>query len=158
MTTLPPCAIFDVDGTLADVSPYRHHLADPRNKRYDLFHYEGARAEPHGPVVELARTLHAAGITIVVVTARMEMWRSQTEAWLRVNEVPYELMYMRPDGDGRKDFLVKEDILYRITRSYRPVLAVDDNPAIVDLWNRRDIPVVTWPGWEYDEAHRPPSS
>lgn len=158
MTALPPCAIFDVDGTLADVSGVRHYLADPRRKNYEAFHGASAFVPPHRPIVTLAQALHESGVAVVVVTARMEKWRFMTSQWLRKWDVPRDALYMRRDGDGRKDFVVKREILEFIRSMWTPILAVDDNPAIIELWNSESIPVVTWPGWEYDEAHPPPAS
>jgi len=54
---------------------------------------------------------------------------------------------MRSQADGRADVDVKRDILASIRQRFRVVLAVDDNPSIVALWNEERIPVVTWPGW-----------
>lgn len=146
---MKPCVIFDMDGTLADVSGVRHYLtADPRRKNFEAFHGASAFVPPHEPVAELARTLHATGMTVLVVTARKERWRVVTATWLRKHGIEHEHLLMRPDRDDRRDVDVKRDILARIRTRYIPVLAVDDNPAIIALWNEERIPVVTWPGWE----------
>ena len=142
--------IFDVDGTLADVSGMRHYLTDDaRRKNFEKFHGASSFAPPHRPIVHLAQSLSTAGVEVLVVTARMERWRYLTATWLRKWEVPFAGLWMRADGDGRRDVDVKRDILASIERrGYTVMLAVDDNPAIVKLWNERRIPTVTWPGWE----------
>jgi hypothetical protein len=62
-------------------------------------------------------------------------------------EIESDQLSMRAVADGRRDVDVKRDILVKILRTYNVVLAVDDNPAIIALWNEERIPVVTWPGW-----------
>ena len=46
------------------------------------------------------------------------------------------------------DVAVKRDILAQIRTRWNPVLAVDDNAAIIRLWESEGIPVVVIPGWE----------
>lgn len=139
-----PAAIFDVDGTLADVSGVRHYVADPLHKDFTKFHGAASYVPAHAPIVALAQTLHASGIAIFVVTGRMEHWRFKTSAWLQKWEVPMAELYMRPSDDQRKDVEVKREILARIRKDYTVVLAVDDNPNIIALWNEESIPCVTW--------------
>lgn len=151
MTALQPCAIFDVDGTLADVSGIRHYItADAQRKNFEKFHAASIMVHPHEPVAELARVLYASGMPVLVVTARMERWRYITSTWLQKWRIPHDALLMRPDGDGRRDVEIKREILTRIRERYTPALAVDDNPAIVALWREEQIPVVEWPGWDHD--------
>jgi len=144
----PFAAIFDVDGTLCDVSGIRHYVRDPLKKNFRAFHAASAYVPAHEPVVNLAKQLHEAGVVIFVVTARRERWRYVTSNWLRKYEVPHDYLYMRDDWDDRRDVEVKRDILVSIRNHHNVILAVDDNPAVIQLWNDESIPVVTWPGWE----------
>lgn len=142
-------ALFDVDGTLADVSGVRHYvLADPRRKNFEKFHAGASYVPAHADVVDLAREQHEAGRVVVVVTARMEKWRYRTATWLQKWEVPFDHLLMRRDGDQRRDVEVKRDILAGIREHYEVVLAVDDNPSIIELWQSEGIPVHRVPGWD----------
>lgn len=140
--------IFDVDGTLADVSGVRHYvLADPRRKDFDAFHAAASYVPAHADVVDLARRVKREGRAVVVVTARSERWRYRTATWLQKWDVPFDHLLMRRDGDHRKDVEVKREILAKIRARYEVVLAVDDNPSVIALWQEERIPVRLVPGW-----------
>jgi hypothetical protein len=145
------CVIYDVDGTLCDVSGIRHHVdpSSPRfsgRKRFDLFHSEAIDCPPHPQALAHLRELESEFAT-VIVTARKGMWRYHTILWLIENRIDYDDLFMRDDEDNRKDFAVKFDILGEIRRRYEPVLAVDDNPAVIRLWEQQGIPTIQIPGW-----------
>lgn len=142
-----PCAIFDMDGTLANVSGIRHLVAQ-RPKDFDAFHRESVNVPPNHEVVALAQDFHDNGIDVVVVTARKHMWRNQTAWFLAMHEVPSVALFMRHDKDQRKDVEVKRDILARIRQTWEPVAAVDDNPSVVALWVEEGIPTHVVPGWD----------
>ncbi|WP_229052017.1 hypothetical protein [Aeromicrobium sp. Leaf350] len=142
-------AIFDVDGTLCDVSSVRHHVRG-RKKDFNAFHSDALACPPHVEVADAARRARAEGLAVLVVTARKERWRHPTGFWLALHDIPSDELYMRGDKDGRRDVEVKRDILQRIRRRYEVVEAWDDNPAIIALWESRGIPVRVVEGWEPD--------
>lgn len=140
-----------MDGTLADVSSIRHHvIPKPPSRRKDFaaFHRESVNVPPHAHVVDLARSAATDGHAILVVTARSTKWRHQTAMWLAAHQIPSDAMFMRRDGDFRRDVEVKADILRRIKRTWTVVHAVDDNPAIIELWRSHNIETTIVPGWE----------
>lgn len=143
-----PAVIFDMDGTLADVSAIRHYVAQAP-KDFDKFHAESVNCPPHEWVAESARNLSRAGYDILVVTARKHRWRHQTAWWLGMHNIPSDALFMRADGDQRKDVEVKRDILASIREVWDVVYAYDDNPAIIALWRSEGIPVTVVPGWEH---------
>jgi len=79
---------FDIDGTLAR-APFL-----PNNVR---------QMAPRPEIIRLLRTLSKAGIQIMVVTARPEAYRLDTEWWLRRHAIPYHTLRMRSGGDSRPD-------------------------------------------------------
>jgi uncharacterized HAD superfamily protein len=79
---------FDIDGTLAQ-GPFL-----PNNVR---------QMAPRPEIIRLLRTLSRAGIQIIVVTARPEAYRPDTEWWLRRHAIPYRILRMRRSGDNRPD-------------------------------------------------------
>lgn len=149
---LPEASIFDMDGTLVDVSSIRHLVAGgPENgyrKNFDAFHHEAVNCPPHRWVLDAARAEHAAGRAVLIVTARMAKHRNSTAFWLAMHEVPSEAMWMRANGDHRPDYVVKAEILAKIRRRWRPTRAWDDNPAILRLWAEHGIATTVVPGWE----------
>lgn len=142
---LPPAVIFDVDGTLCDVRTIRH-LID--TKGFDAFHRASADCPPHPHVVQAAVDAHAAGKKVLIVTGRVEKWRRLTSMWLALHGVPSELLAMRPDGDFRKDYVIKKEILARLRQGYLVEHAWDDNPAVLRLWADEGIPTTVVPGWD----------
>ena len=156
---LGDAVIVDVDGTLCDVSGVRHYVtSDPGNRNYDRFHAASALCPPIPSAVEWVAAQRALGRTIIVVTARKRRWEFVTRRWLRKWEIHCDWLLMRPDADQRRDREVKADILALIrSRGYRVVAAIDDNPAVVELWESQGIPVTVVPGWGEDPDPSLPS-
>jgi FMN phosphatase YigB (HAD superfamily) len=139
----PRAAIFDMDGTLCDVSSLRHHVDRSHpdfsgRRRFDLFHGESHLCPPHREAIALYER-YRRDHRILVVTARSDVWAMHTLLWLEQHDVVHDQLYMRPDGDFRPDVEVKSDILDEIREAYDPVVAVDDNPAIIELWESEGI-------------------
>ncbi len=141
------CAIFDMDGTLANVSSIRHFVR-VRPKDFNKFHSESVNVPPNPIIVGKAQVMAEQGFDIVIVTARRAMWRNHTAMWLALNNVPSHALFMRGNKDHRSDVLVKQDILKVIRRSWNVIHAVDDNPSIIKLWEEEGIPVTIVEGWE----------
>ena len=146
LTHLRPAWIFDVDGTLADVSTIRY-LVEGSEKNFAEFHSRSVDMPPHDHVVALAKQAHADGYAVLVVTARTQTYRPHTAMWLALHDIPSDAMYMRAAGDHRPDYEVKKDILARIRTCYHVVHAVDDNPSVLALWEEENIPTTRIPGW-----------
>ncbi len=132
--------VFDIDGTLADVSQRRRHLegSEPDWKK---FHTSMDTDTPNVPIVELYRALwDSARFKIVLTSGRHERTRQYTEEWLFWNRIPFGQLYMRPDDDGRPDHLLKQDFLREITSKHGEILfVVDDRQQVVDMWRRNGI-------------------
>lgn len=138
--------IFDMDGTLSDVSGRLHHLDGEKN--WPAFHDAMGDDEPVHSVATLARILYNAaerhdGIdAVIIVTARHDdpKYRRLTIDWLDLHGIRYHALYMRRDSDTRRDHIVKAEILQRIIDDgYEPVLAVDDRPEVVRMWRDHGI-------------------
>ena len=140
--------IFDMDGTLCDVSSVVHHVRGPV-KDFDAFHAGSAGCPPNGPVAAAARRVHTRGRAVLVVTGRVAKWAPMTRSWLRRHGLPCDGLYTRADGDFRPDVVVKAEILAGIGREgYQVVAAWDDNPGVLGLWREHGIRVVEVPGWD----------
>lgn len=134
--------IFDMDGTLADVSGIRHLLPD-----FDAFHLASVDSPPHDWVARRARWCPTVGIAPVVVTARRARYRHVTAWWLAMHEIPSAALIMRADHDGRPDAVVKRDMLAQIRRSWHPILAYDDRPEVLAMWKEQGLTTLRVPGW-----------
>lgn len=147
--------IVDVDGTLVNVSSIRHHVLGMMNedgsykkKNFDAFHQDSVNCPA---IPETIAELHdwiAKDHDIIVVTARSQRYYPQTAWWLAEHEIPHDAIYMRTDGDHRKDYTVKSEILARIRQRWDVVHAIDDNPAVLALWTEEGIGTTRVPGWE----------
>ena len=134
------CAIFDIDGTLADIGHRLHHVAGGRED-WPAFFAAMERDAPNEPIARLARLL-AREMAVVIVTGRPEEWRETTAAWLRrhCGMEPARLL-MRRSGDFRADHVVKRAMLAEIRREgFEPALVVDDRASVVAMWRKEGLP------------------
>ncbi|HEY9715714.1 MAG TPA: HAD family hydrolase [Chroococcales cyanobacterium] len=134
------CVIFDLDGTLCDC---RHRLQFVRRHPKDwksFFQPERVfRDPPHEDIVELAKTL-AKSYALIIVTGRPDSLYEVSRDWLQQHEIPAAKIYMRQQGDHRKDTEVKEEILEQIEfDQYEPFLVVDDRKAVVEMWRENGL-------------------
>jgi hypothetical protein len=126
---LPPYAVLDIDGVLADVRHRLHHL-QRRPKDWVAFF----DAAPDDPVLDeglnLAREL-AAAHEVLYLTGRPERCRRDTLAWLSSHGFPDGQLLMRDDRDRRPARFTKVERL-RALQAERPVaLLVDDDDRVV---------------------------
>lgn len=138
--------IFDMDGTLVDVNPVRHYVRGAV-RNFDKFHRSSLFCGPNDSALSMALCLPR-DIAVVIVTARDARYERVTRDWLAKHGVRYDALYMRPWGDQRRDSVVKREILTQIRGDgYRPRLAVDDNPAVIEVWESEGIDTITIPGF-----------
>ncbi|WP_307825606.1 hypothetical protein [Streptomyces sp. MBT33] len=148
MTTaiaLQDAEIFDVDGTLVDVSGIRHLIKGPGG--FTAFHRASASCPPNQYVVEAAREAHARGRAVLIMTGRDRRWERLTSMWLALHDVPSTGLWMRGRGDYRPDYVIKRELLRSVRRQYNVLRAWDDNPNVIRLWSEENIPVEVVPGW-----------
>jgi len=129
--------IFDIDGTLADVSERVHHLKrTPKN--WDAFFEGMARDKAVRSVVRLCAILHASGLRIVLCSGRNEGHRGETVRWLERQGVRYHELRLRRDGDRRSDVIVKREMLAGIDKS-RVLFVVEDRSRVVEMWRAEGL-------------------
>jgi len=131
-TSLDKAVIFDIDGTLAQMngrSPFDWDKVGTDDSR--VF------------IVEMARFYKHLKYDIIVVSGRDGVCKGLTEEWLDCNMVPFDEFFIRPEGDTRKDTVVKEEIFWRdIAPKYNVLGVVDDRPSVVRMWHELKIPNV----------------
>ena len=167
ISKLPKAVIFDVDGTLCDVSGVRYHVERPAGsinfkRDFDRFHAESIECPAHPDVLALLNRARAEGYAVVIVTGREEKWSFLTSTWLKDNGVAYEELLMRSAKDSRPDAVVKTEIARDISTRFEPCLAIDDRPDIIEVWHKAGIvtmlvsPTGTIgpPRWPSDAASR----
>ena len=129
---LNSAVIFDLDGTLADIS---------HRNPYDSSH---ANLDP---VIEqtaiICSFLRQEGHRILFVSGRQEKDRAVTNDFIKQKVLKcheFYRLFMRADKDQRRDVDVKRDIFEQHIRGqYNVFLAVDDRNQVVNLWRQLGI-------------------
>ena len=129
--------VFDLDGTLADLTHRVHLVQKGRKQDWDLFYDLCHEDRPIYELIDVCQALSGCGCHIEIWSGRMERCRAKTEAWLLAYSVPYERLVMRPDDDERPDVELKEGWLR--TSSMRPSLVFDDRKRLAEMWRRNGI-------------------
>lgn len=123
--TLPQAWMVDIDGTLAlmsDRGPFDWHRVNEDTLNQG--------------VADLVRRLE--NDHLIVMSGRDECCRADTEEWLWRHGIDYTDLFMRAEGDTRKDAVVKLELFRNHVAPRFQVLGVlDDRNAVVDMW--RDI-------------------
>ena len=137
---LPPVAVFDIDGVLADV---RHRLVHVRSKpkNWKAFFAEAVRDQPHPEGLALARR-YAAGHDLLFLTGRPEHTRRQTQQWLEAQGLGGLPLRMRPGGDYRSAAQVKLRFLQKLAKERAIAVVVDDDPVVVKTLRDAGFPVL----------------
>ena len=128
-----PCAVFDIDGTLAEFdADVLGPLVQGVEKHWDAFHDAMSTTPEIAPVARILRHLKAGGETIVLCSGRPKGWIERTTEWLAVNNLPYDGIYLRPEGaDEMSDPDVKRAIL---TECAKTVMNLGSSLTTVLLW------------------------
>lgn len=135
--------VFDIDGTLADIT-HRRHLVATKPKNWPAFEARAPQDKPVWPIIAVLTELWKGDHDIVIASGRGDNQRDATVRWLaQVANVPrtwYDL-YMRRAGDYRADDIIKQEILNAITAKYgrKPDMVFDDRKRVVDMWRRNGI-------------------
>jgi len=132
-----PCYVFDLDGTLCDVSHRRQWVAtDPKN--WDAWNAGISGDKPNMPVLTVLHRLSNV-YDIVLVSGRGSEYRQPTIDWLRKHGVHFSNLYMRAEGDFRPDDEVKAELADQVEKDYRIEGVFDDRKKVVDMWIKRGL-------------------
>jgi hypothetical protein len=117
--------ICDLDGTLAiigDRSPYDGSSCD--------------KDKPNWPVILCVLAMYREKYDIIFMSGRYSKYRAPTEVFIKrwLPDVPYEL-FMRANGDNRKDAIVKQELYdANVRNQYNVLFVLDDRNQVVDFW------------------------
>jgi len=124
--------VFDIDGTLADVSERVHHVRR-KPKNWTAFFAGIVQDKAIRSMVRLCNLLHDAGVRIVLCSGRPERYRPQTASWLAREGVRYDELRLRRDGDRRSDTIAKREMVADLDRD-RVLFIVEDRSSVVEMW------------------------
>lgn len=129
--------IIDLDGTLCDTRHRQHHMQGEK-KDWDAF-YAGIPDDPINDwCADLIYQCSDLDSMILFVSGRPEKYRSVSKEWLK-EKMPWSpgisRLFMRKDGDFRKDAIVKTEIYHQEIEPYFSVkFCIDDRKQVVDAW------------------------
>jgi len=127
--TLLDCVLVDLDGTLA--------LMKDRNP------YDASTCENDEVNQAVAKVIRGVAMEhkVFFMSGRSDKYREQTERWLANNAIMFGPVYMRKEGDVRKDSIVKKELFdAHIRGKYNVSFVMDDRQQVVDMW--REIGLV----------------
>lgn len=135
--------IFDIDGTLADISHRLHHI-QKEPKDWSGFFADCGNDVPIPGVVAITHNLRRAGAFILLVTGRSDEIRALTQNWLTQMGVHHKGLYMRKAGDHREDHVIKAEILERIREEWHqePIAGIfEDRNQVVKMYRAQGLTV-----------------
>jgi len=142
--------IFDLDGTLFDIS-HRMHLIKPELAKMDqgftpdwkAFFKSCADDAPIWNVIDIALAMKAAGFKIAFITGRSDEIKYETVVsihkylgWLEI-EGDYTL-HMRKEGDHRPDDILKKELLLKAFPTKQDLETIvgvfEDRKQVVEMY------------------------
>lgn len=124
----PPAYIFDIDGTLADLS----HRSPYDSSQY---HNDSLFLNIADLAVELSENYH-----IIFLSGRSEDHRKVTEEWLNFHLGFHLPLFMRPSGDSRNDAIVKSELFDKHVGPFYNVKGVfDDRLRVARAWHAKGL-------------------
>lgn len=127
----PPVVVVDIDGTLA-----RHTNRTPHE-----YHKVGDDVLIQ-PIYNLVSVLERF-MYVVYLSVRPETCREDTENWLRRNALPEGPLFMRAQGDGRPDYIVKSELFdEHVSEKYNVRYVLDDRNSVVKMWRDKGLTVL----------------
>ncbi len=142
--------IFDIDGTLADLS-HRLHLITrkpdhtPNAADWRAFFAACPNDKPIDEVIRVARILWDAGYGIVLISGRSDEVEAATTSWLVKHDVQFSGLYMRKQGDHREDSVVKSELLDQLIKDRPGGVEIggvfEDRKQVVDMYRARGLRV-----------------
>ena len=126
----------DIDGTLATIGDRAKILEKDKltEKDYDEFNARSAASSCIQDIANIIRNLKDAETKIYLITAREKKWKKITQSWLKLNEIPYDNLLMRNDGDKNSDADVKLKIVKEYVNPKRVWFVLEDRDDVVQMY------------------------
>ena len=151
--------VCDLDGTLCNIDHRLHFVqvaeGAPRvansgdiiypRKDWDSFFAGVPNDTVNKPVLEVLERFQFEGFKIIFSAGRPERCRADTVQWFYKHTDLFEdtkageTLYMRQDGDFRRDDIVKQEILDKYIDKDRVLFVLDDRDQVVDMWRRNGL-------------------
>ena len=128
--------ICDLDGTLCNCD---HRLEYAERKEWDEFNSRCIDDSVNEDIANILRNLRSDEVKIYLVTGRDNRFLLQTKDWLHLNDIYYDVLFMRMAGDKRPDYVVKKDILDNFIKISNVWFVLDDRKSVVDMWRKSGL-------------------
>lgn len=132
---MPKAFLVDIDGTLAHMRDYRGPF-DWKKVGLD---------DPDDIIIDIILSIQYGAdyfddpYKIIVMSGRDEVCRPETEKWLS-DHINFDYLFMRPEGDMRKDNIIKHELFNEHVRDNFDVqFVLDDRQQVVDMWREMGI-------------------
>jgi len=136
-----PAIMVDIDGTLAHMvnrGPFEWSKVKEDEVDYS--------------VREVTQTYAMCGDKIIIMSGRDEICREDTEEWLKMHNIYYDYLYMRQQGDKRKDTVVKQELFDNNVRGkFRIKFVLDDRWSVCEMWLLNGLKVLNCSGLDRGE-------
>ena len=136
-----PLVIFDIDGTLVDVSTIQHFVSE-NNRDFDSFHRQSINCPPYLQVLEIAQGLIQNSLKVLAISGRQEKYRGLTDYWLAMNSLPLHELILRPNEYQGNRLEFKSEAFRNLTTRYNVIAVFDNDPQLLTLWLSTQIPIV----------------
>ena len=135
--------LIDLDGTVCDSEHMHLHPEEIARNEWNWFE----QLIRHGKVFPFAKIIVQSLSQYyfpIFVTARESSRREPTECWIEDNlELEEYQVYMRPIGTSVPTAEYKAYVYETFIKdNYEIVVALDDNPTCIALWNSLNIPTL----------------
>ena len=136
--------IFDLDGTLALIDKRRAIATKDGKMDWDVFFdRDNIKLDvPNTPVIKMAQMLKSQGFDIVIFSGRSKVSYRTTRQWLIQNDVPFDMLQMRPTDDYHhymKDSDLKQMWLDTLIDKDDVFAVFDDRNQVVDMWRKNGL-------------------
>lgn len=122
----------DIDGTVAEMGD---------RSPYDWLNVE--KDSPIEPIIEITKWASNFGYQVIMMSGRDSVCRPHTIRWLDKHNIWFDRLIMRPEGDMRKDSVVKRELFDQHVRDeYNVLFVLDDRNQVVDMWRALGLQVL----------------
>jgi FMN phosphatase YigB (HAD superfamily) len=141
--------IFDLDGTLADISLRRKKARKEDDTINWSIFFDPRNIQLDSPIESVLFLYHSmilsAEIKVVIFSGRSDVTKQRTFDWFSEHDiVPPDIIEMRKDGDYTPDEILKKKWLYQLLEdeyiSKEDILfVVDDRNKVVKMWREEGL-------------------
>lgn len=141
--------VFDLDGTIANIES-RRKLSTKDGGKLDwdkFFNPKNIKLDkPFIKIITLANMFKNIGVNIAILSGRSKSTKEETQKWLKLHNVPYHILKMRPTSgewkfmsDDKLKEIWLEDLWPKHDRDGKLFMVFDDRKKVVDMWRKNKV-------------------